>query len=167
QDVPDAGAVTSADQNYLLTRLHEERFAVDAQQVRRHLDFTRVLSGLLDITGRLFDIEYVPVAEAAWHDDVRSFDVVRAAERLGRIHLDLHPREGKFNHAACFPLAPGVRGQVLPEAVLACNFPRGLMEHRQVQTFFHEFGHLVHDILGGDQEWAAFSGVATEWDFVE
>ena len=167
QDVPDAAAVTSADQNYLLTRLHEERFAVDAQQVRRHLDFTKVLGGLLDITGRLFDIEYVPVTDAGWHDEVRSFDVVRAGERLGRIHLDLHPREGKFNHAACFPLAPGVRGRVLPESVLACNFPRGLMEHRQVQTFFHEFGHLVHDILGGDQEWAAFSGVATEWDFVE
>ncbi|MGI6878253.1 M3 family metallopeptidase [Microbacterium sp. gxy059] len=167
EEVPDAEAVTFADQSYLLRRLHEERFAVDAQQVRRHLDFTRVLGGVLDITGRLFDLEYAPVADAAWHDEVRSFDVVRAGERLGRIHLDLHPREGKFNHAACFPLAPGVRGRVLPEAVLACNFPRGLMEHRQVQTFFHEFGHLVHEILGGDQEWVAFSGVATEWDFVE
>ncbi len=167
QDIPDAAAVTSADQSYLLARLHEERFAVDSQQVRRYLDFTRVLGGLLDITGRLFDIEYVPVAGAGWHEEVRSFDVVRAGERLGRIHLDLHPREGKFNHAACFPLAPGVRGKVLAESVLACNFPRGLMEHRQVQTFFHEFGHLVHDILGGDQEWAPFSGVATEWDFVE
>lgn len=167
EDVPDAEEVTGADHQYLLTRLHEERFAVDAQQVRRHLRFERVLTGLLDVTGRLFDIEYVPTADAAWHADVRSYDVVRSGQRLGRIHLDLHPREGKFNHAACFPLAPGVRGRVLAEAALVCNFPRGLMEHREVQTFFHEFGHLVHDILGGDQEWAAFSGVATEWDFVE
>lgn len=167
QDLPEAASVTSADQAYLLTRLHEERFAVDSQEVRRHLDFEKVLAGLLDTTGRLFDIEYVPTADTAWHEEVRSYDVVRAGERLGRIHLDLHPREGKFNHAACFPLASGVRGRVLPEAALVCNFSRGLMEHRQVQTFFHEFGHLVHDILGGDQEWAAFSGVATEWDFVE
>ncbi|MFD5213254.1 M3 family metallopeptidase [Microbacterium sp. NPDC058345] len=167
QDVPEASEVTGADHQYLLTRLHEERFAVDAQEVRRHLHFDRVLAGLLDITGRLFDIEYVPTPDAAWHEDVHSYDVVRAGERLGRIHLDLHPREGKFNHAACFPLAPGVRDRVLAESVLACNFPRGLMEHREVQTFFHEFGHLVHDILGGDQRWAAFSGVATEWDFVE
>jgi thimet oligopeptidase len=55
----------------------------------------------------------------------------------------------------------------LPEAVLVCNFPRGLMEHDQVVTLFHEFGHLLHHVLGGDQEWVRFSGVATEWDFVE
>jgi thimet oligopeptidase len=56
---------------------------------------------------------------------------------------------------------------VLPEAVLLCNFARGLMTHDEVVTFFHEFGHLVHDILGGAQRFARFSGVATEWDFVE
>ncbi|UNK71578.1 M3 family metallopeptidase [Microbacterium sp. H1-D42] len=167
EDEPDAESVTSADNLYLLTKLHEERFAVDAQEVRRYLDFSRVLEGLLGVTGRLFDIQYVPVHVATWHEEVRSYDVVRGGARIGRIHLDLHPREGKFNHAACFPLAPGVRGKVVPEAGLVCNFPRGLMEHREVQTFFHEFGHLVHDILGGDQEWAPFSGVATEWDFVE
>lgn len=166
-DLPEAAEVTNADQHYLLARLHEERFAVDAQEVRRYLDFERVLAGLLSTTGRLFDVEYRPVEVPVWHEEVRSYDVLRAGERIGRVHLDLHPREGKFNHAACFPLAPGVRGRVLPEAALVCNFPRGLMEHREVQTFFHEFGHLVHDILGGDQDWAPFSGVATEWDFVE
>lgn len=167
EDEPDAESVTGADNLYLLTKLHEERFAVDSQQVRRYLEFSRVLDGLLATTGELFDIAYVPAHVTSWHADVRSYDVVRGGQRIGRIHLDLHPREGKFNHAACFPLAPGVRGRVVPEAALVCNFPRGLMEHREVQTFFHEFGHLVHDILGGDQEWAPFSGVATEWDFVE
>lgn len=167
EEEPDATDVTNADQLYLLTRLHEERFSVDAQEVRRYLDFTRVLDGLLATTGALFDISYAPVDAPAWHDEVRSYDVMRDGERIGRIHLDLHPREGKYNHAACFPIAPGVRGRVVPEAALVCNFPRALMEHREVQTFFHEFGHLVHDILGGDQEWAPFSGVATEWDFVE
>ena len=48
-----------------------------------------------------------------------------------------------------------------------CNFSRGLMEHNDVVTLFHEFGHLVHHVLGGDQRFARFSGVATEWDFVE
>ena len=56
---------------------------------------------------------------------------------------------------------------MLPEAALLCNFSRGLLEHDEVVTFFHEFGHLVHDILGGRQRFARFSGVATEWDFVE
>ena len=88
-------------------------------------------------------------------------------ERLGRIYLDLHPRAGKFKHAAQFDVVPGIAGRQLPEGTLVCNLPRGLMEHSDVVTLFHEFGHLVHHVLGGEQHWARFSGVATEWDFVE
>jgi len=167
RDVPGAEAVTIADLWHLLGALKRERYDVDAQLVRSYFPFERVVDGILSVTGRLLDIEYVPVDAPAWHADVRSFDVVRDGDRLGRIHLDLRPREGKFSHAACFPLAPGVTGRVLPEAVLLCNFSRGLLEHDEVVTFFHEFGHLVHDILGGRQRFARFSGFATEWDFVE
>ena len=167
RDVPDADVVSIADFWYLLGAIKREEYDVDAQLVRSYFPFERVVAGVLDVTGRLLDVEYVPVDAPAWHDDVQSFDVVRGGERLGRIHLDLHPREGKFSHAACFPLAPGVEGRVLPEAALLCNFSRGLLEHDEVVTFFHEFGHLVHDILGGRQRFARFSGVATEWDFVE
>ena len=166
-DVPDAEVVTIADFWYLLGALRREQYDVDAQLVRSYFPFERVVAGVLDVTGRLLDVQYLPVDAHAWHEDVQSFDVLRGDERLGRIHLDLHPREGKFSHAACFPLAPGVAGRVLPEAALLCNFSRGLLEHDEVVTFFHEFGHLVHDILGGRQRFARFSGVATEWDFVE
>jgi thimet oligopeptidase len=167
REEPSADAVTIADYWYLLSGLKHEDYDVDAQVVRSYFPFDRVLPGVLDVTGRLLDLEYVPVDVPTWHEDVRSYDVMRGGRRLGRIHLDLHPREGKFNHAACFPLAPGIRGRCLPEAVLLCNFSRGLLEHDEVVTFFHEFGHLVHDILAGDQHWSRFSGVATEWDFVE
>lgn len=167
REVPDVDAVTIADYWYLVGAIKREQYDVDAQLVRSYFPFERVVSGVLDVTGRLLDVEYLPVDAPAWHDDVQSFDVVRGGVRLGRIHLDLHPREGKFSHAACFPLAPGVAGRVLPEAALLCNFSRGLLEHDEVVTFFHEFGHLVHDILGGHQRFARFSGVATEWDFVE
>lgn len=167
RDIPDADVVSIADFWYLLGAIKREQYDVDAQLVRSYFPFERVVEGVLDVTGRLLDVEYVPVDVPAWHSDVQSFDVVRGADRLGRIHLDLHPREGKFSHAACFPLAPGVAGRVLPEAALLCNFSRGLLEHDEVVTFFHEFGHLVHDILGGRQRFARFSGVATEWDFVE
>lgn len=166
-DVPEADAVTLADFWYLLGAIKRERFDVDAQTVRSYFPFDRVLQGILDVTGRLLDLEYRPVDVPVWHPDVHTYDVYRGERLLGRIHLDLHPREGKFSHAACFPLAPGITGRVLPEAALLCNFSRGLLEHDEVTTFFHEFGHLVHDILGGDQRWARFSGVATEWDFVE
>ena len=89
------------------------------------------------------------------------------ATAVGRIYLDLHPREGKFKHAAQFDLRAGVAGRQLPEGVLVCNFPRGLMEHDDVVTLFHEFGHLVHHVLAGHQRWMHVSGIATEWDFVE
>jgi len=167
QDDPEATEVTVADFFYLLSALRRERHDVDAQLVRSYFTFERVLPGLLATTGRLFDVTYVPVDVATWHPDVHSYDVVRGGEPLGRIHLDLHPREGKYTHAACFGLAPGITGRVLPESSLLCNFARGFMTHDEVVTFFHEFGHLVHDILGGDQRIARFSGVATEWDFVE
>jgi thimet oligopeptidase len=90
-----------------------------------------------------------------------------AGEQLGRIYLDLHPRENKYNHAAQFTLTDGIAGRQLPEGILVCNFPKGLMEHDDVVTLFHEFGHLVHHILAGRVDWSRFSGVATEWDFVE
>lgn len=167
RDVPDATEVTIADFWYLLGAVKREQHDVDAQLVRSYFPFEKVLQGLLGTTGRLLDVQYVPVTEPTWHEDVSSYDVVRDGELLGRIHLDLHPRDGKFNHAACFPLATGVEGRILPEGVLLCNFSRGLLEHDEVVTFFHEFGHLVHHILGGRQRWARFSGVATEWDFVE
>lgn len=178
RDVPGATVVDAADSAYYAERVRRERYGVDAQEVRRYFDFTRVRQGLLDVTGRLFGLAYVPVdpAEARpWHPDVTSYDVLRRepgspdgpGERIGRIHLDLHPRDGKYKHAAQFTLAEGVRDRRLPEGVLVCNFPRGLMQHDDVVTLFHEFGHLVHHVLGGRSEWVRFSGVATEWDFVE
>ncbi len=71
------------------------------------------------------------------------------------------------------PVLDGIRGKQLPEAILVCNFPNptaddpGLMEYGDVVTFFHEFGHLMHWILGGQQQWAGISGISMEADFVE
>lgn len=167
QDHPDA-TLTRADNNYYAQVVRKERYDVDAQVVRTYFDFAKVRRGLLDVTGRLFGLKYLPVQDATtWHEDVSTYDVLSGGERVGRIHLDLHPREGKYKHAAQFDLVTGVPGRQLPEGVLVCNFPRGLMEHSDVVTLFHEFGHLVHHVLAGRQEWVRFSGVATEWDFVE
>ena len=149
--------------------IKREQFGVDGQELRRYFDAGKVRQGLLDVTGRLFGLEYEPVDAPTWHPDVSSYDVRLAENRhlLGRIHLDLHPRARKFNHAAQFTLVPGVLGRQLPEGVLVCNFSRGLMELDHVVTLFHEFGHLMHHVLAGRHEWVRFSGVATEWDFVE
>ena len=167
QDEPDAETLDAGCTSYYSELVRRENFDVDAQQVRRYFDFGKVRRGLLEVTGRLFGLDYLPVDAAAWHPDVASFDVLADGERRGRIHLDLHPREGKFKHAAQFDLVGGITGRQLPEGVLVCNFPTGLMQHQDVVTLFHEFGHLIHHVLGGDQHWARYSGVATEWDFVE
>jgi thimet oligopeptidase len=166
-DRPDADVLDAADTRFYTEVIKREQHDVDAQDVRRYFSFDKVRQGLLDVTARLFALGYEQVDVPTWHDDVTSYDVFLAGGRIGRIHLDLHPRSNKFNHAAQFTLTDGVTGRQLPEGVLVCNFPRGLMEHDDVVTLFHEFGHLIHHVLGGHQRWARFAGVATEWDFVE
>ncbi|HET6628022.1 MAG TPA: M3 family metallopeptidase [Nocardioidaceae bacterium] len=167
-DVPEADTVDSTDKSYYAEVIRRESFDVDAQEVREYFDFAKVRAGLLEVTGRLFDLEYVDVPDApGWHEDVATYDVRADDVLLGRIRLDLHPREGKYKHAAQFDLIPGIADRQLPEGVLVCNFGRGLMEHDDVVTLFHEFGHLLHHVLAGRHAWARFSGVATEWDFVE
>jgi len=92
---------------------------------------------------------------------------------VGRFYLDLHPRAGKYSHAEMAPVLDGIKGKQLPEAILVCNFAvptatdPGLMEYGDVVTFFHEFGHLMHWILGGQQAWAGISGISMEADFGE
>jgi thimet oligopeptidase len=164
----DVTAVDAVDKSFYSEVLRRENFDVDAQQVRKYFEFKKVRAGLLEVTGRLFGLEYVEVPDAPrWHEDVSVYDVTREGRRLGRIYLDLHPRQGKFSHAAMFPIVQGLAGSQLAEGGLVCNFSRGLMEHGHVVTLFHEFGHLVHQILAGGHAWTRFSGVATEWDFVE
>ena len=135
----------------------------------RYFDFTKVRAGLLDVTGRLFDVEYVEVDRRhAWHADVASYDVVLA----GAAARPDPPRPAPARAASTSTprsstSPPGIPGRQLPEGVLVCNFPRGADGAPDVVTLFHEFGHLVHHVLAGRQEWVRFSGVATEWDFVE
>ncbi|MBA3539501.1 MAG: Zn-dependent oligopeptidase [Deltaproteobacteria bacterium] len=171
---PKATAVADWQKLWLEKQVKKAKYDIDAQEARKYFDYDRTLAGLLEITSTIFDIQYTPVVEAkAWHPDVKVFDVMRGGEKLGRIFLDMHPREGKYKHAAQFAIKDGVIGKQLPEGALVCNFPgpssRGtaLMDHGDVVTMFHEFGHLMHHVLGGKQRWVRQSGVATEADFVE
>ncbi len=173
-DAPGAERVEPWDSPWLQERIRSERYDFDSQSVRPYFEYGRVKDGALDVTGRLFGIEYRRVPDAvAWHPEVEAYDVLEEGKLLGRVHLDMHPREGKYKHYAQFTLASGQEGVHLPEGVLVCNFPRpapgapALMEHGDVKTFFHELGHLLHHVLGGHTRWAGQSGVATEWDFVE
>ncbi|HLJ78815.1 MAG TPA: M3 family metallopeptidase, partial [Acidobacteriaceae bacterium] len=108
-----------------------------------------------------------------WNPAVSAWEVWDGTELAGRFYLDMHPREGKDKWFSAHPLVPGIAGRQIPEAALICNFPQpkegnpALLQYTDVVTFFHEFGHLMHALLGGRQPWAGISGIATEGDFVE
>ncbi len=168
QDDAKAKDVDGSEYLYYEELVKKEKYAFDSQEARKYFDFPKVEAGLLSVTGKLFGLEYKPIKDAdVWHADVNVYDVFMDGTKIGRIYLDLHPREGKFKHAAQFTVVSGVEGRQLPEGALICNFPTGLMEHDDVVTLFHEFGHLMHHVLAGRHKWVRFAGVATEWDFVE
>ncbi|HEY1585278.1 MAG TPA: M3 family metallopeptidase, partial [Polyangia bacterium] len=177
KDDPTAKNVPPWDSAFYQERVMAEEYGFDSQAMRAYFEYERVKKGVLDITARMFGIEYRKIENApVWHTEVDAYDVVENGALLGRIYLDMHPREGKYKHYAQFTLANGALDRALPEGVLMCNFPRppkgspgepALMEHGSVRTFFHEFGHLLHHVLGGHTRWVGQSGVATEWDFVE
>ena len=91
---------------------------------------------------------------------------------IGQFYFDTHPRAGKYNHANVVPIRMGIEGRVTPVAALVTNFPAGdhktgLMEHRDVETFLHEYGHLLHVIFSGKQAWEQANMGSIEWDFIE
>ncbi|HEY6784757.1 MAG TPA: M3 family metallopeptidase, partial [Gemmatimonadales bacterium] len=177
RDIPTAKQVTPWDYGYYSDRVRIEQYRFDAKAARPYFEFDRVLRGVLDVSGRLLDLSFRAVeGTEVWSSDVLVYDVIggssfgdRAGQLLGRIYLDLHPRENKFKHAAQFGMISGQAGHRLPESALLCNLPRSgeLMEYDDVRTLFHEFGHLMHHIVGGNTRWAANSGVRNEQDFVE
>lgn len=173
KDDPTATRVNYWEGAYYSELVKREQYKFDAQEVRPYFEYNRVKNGVLGITAKMFGVEYRKVRVPVWHPSVETYDVFEGGKKLGRFYLDMHPRANKFSHAANFQMVSGVKGRQYPEACLVCNFPDAhgkepaLMEHDDVETFFHEFGHLLHHIFGGQQRWIANSGIATEQDFVE
>ncbi len=169
--------IDAASRGFWLEQYRRSAFEFDSQSVRPYFPYDRVEQGVLATAARLFQVEFRPVPDAqTWHEDVVTYDVYDRDTAIGRFYLDMHPREGKDKWFSAHPLIPGIldhpSGRQIPEAALICNFPGGksgdpgLMQHSDVVTYFHEFGHLMHALLG-QQQWAGISGIATEGDFVE
>jgi len=171
---PGAKDIGDYENSYLNELVRRSQFNFDSQLVRPYLPFNEVRQGILDTAATLFHVTFSREGNVpAWDPAVETWDVIDRGKTIGRFYLDMHPRAGKFTHAEMSPVLDGVRGKQLPEAILICNFPTptaddpGLMEYGDVVTFFHEFGHLMHWILGGQQQWAGISGISMEDDFVE
>lgn len=165
---PSAKSVADWQKIYLEHLVKKEKYEVNSQEVRQYFQYENVRKGIFDLTETMFGITIRPWNTQVWHESVSAYEVVEKGRVIGRFYLDMHPRDNKYQHAAQFSIVSGLKDVQLPEAALVCNFPTGLMEHTDVETFLHEFGHLMHDIFAGvDQRWIYFSGTKTELDFVE
>lgn len=167
------------DQAFIKNLILEKKYAVDSEKVAEYFPVQAVFDGLFQVTSNLYGIEFRERKDAkVWHPDVKLWDVYdkKSNAKLGEIYTDLYPREAKYNHAACWGLVPRkawADGTVqLPVAALVTNFTAptpekpSLMTHDEVETFFHEFGHALHNILT-ETQLARFSGTNVERDFVE
>jgi thimet oligopeptidase len=170
---PDTAEIDVTSRGYWYEQFRRSAYDFDSQSVRPYFPYAQVEAGVLKTAAQLFKIEFRPSDAAAWDPSVSVFDVIEGGAHVGRFYLDMHPRDGKSKWFSAAPVVTGVRGGALPEAGLICNFPAGdendpgLLQYSDVVTYFHEFGHLMHAILGGRTEWAGLSGFATEGDFIE
>lgn len=172
----DAKVINAWETSYYSNILKKEKYQLDGEEVKQYFALDDVLEGLFSITQTLFDFEYREVKDpSVWNEEVRMFEVYQDEKLKGRFYLDLFPRDNKYGHAACFPLRNGKmtsEGYKIPTASLVCNFPKptdekpSLMSHSQVNTFFHEFGHVLHH-MSTTAELMSQSGTNVSRDFVE
>ncbi|MGA3131208.1 MAG: M3 family metallopeptidase [Terracidiphilus sp.] len=173
QRQPEITEIDITSRGYWYEQFRRTKYDFDSQSVRPYFPYDRVEAGVLETAAKLFKVEFRPSSASAWHEAISVYEVFEDGRVVGRFYLDMHPREGKSKWFSAAPVVTGVRGRVLPEAALICNFPQpeegdpGLLQYSDVVTFFHEFGHLMHAILGGHTEWVGLSGFATEGDFIE
>lgn len=167
------------DWRFYDTQQRRTDYGVDPFDVAGYFPLDGVLAGMFDLVQETFGLEFREIADPdVWHPDVRLFSIHDAAsgEHLAHFYLDLFPREGKYGHAAEFPLIMSRRMEdgsyQNPICAMVANFTKptasapSLLQHSEVETLFHEFGHVLHQNLGRT-ELARFAGTSVERDFVE
>ena len=176
------GPLEAWDWAYYDNLQSREEHGVDQNEVSQYLPLEPVIEGMFALTAEMFGLEYRKVADAkAWHPDVTLYEIRDRAsgELIAHFFADLHPRPDKFYHAAAFPMILGHRradgSYATPVSAIVANLtPPGpgrpsLLRHGphgEVETLFHEFGHILHESLT-HAEFTRFSGAETERDFVE
>jgi len=166
------------DYMYYTARLLDEKYKVDEDKVKEYFELQNVLKGLFTVYQRIYNLSFTEDTHpSVWNSDVQAFTVTDNATKkmIGYFYLDLYPRDNKYKHAACFPITAAratAGGRQLASASLICNFPKpsaehpSLMTHQEVQTIFHEFGHLMHAMVS-ETELGELSGTSVATDFVE
>lgn len=168
----------SWESGYWSNKFRKENLELDSEKIKEYFPSQVVINGMLDLFGGVFGITFEPVDIPVWHPDVKAFKIKDKAtgELVAYFYMDLYPREGKYKHAACFGLVDGEEKQdgtyQIPFVAIVANLnkPSGdtpsLLKHGEVETLFHEFGHVLHNALT-KAKYSAFSGTSVSWDFVE
>ena len=157
------------DVRYYGERIRRDRFAIDQEKLRRHFPTSASVDFALAISQRLYGVRFAERKVAAWHEDVRYFDVLdgKTGRYLSGFYLDLFPREGKFAHVAAFPIrGASLRAKRTALSALVGNFDRTGLDHAELETLLHEFGHVLHGVLSR-AEYNPQAGTAVKGDFVE
>ncbi|MGZ9075943.1 MAG: M3 family metallopeptidase [Burkholderiaceae bacterium] len=162
-------------------RVRRARFQIDQEALRAYFPTDKSVLYMLKLAEQLYGIAFFERKVPVWHEDVRYFDVFERSGKngpgknaaakpgafIGGIYLDLYPREGKFNYAAAFPVRPGsTLAQRTPISVLVASFNRKGLNHDELQTLLHEFGHVLHGVLSKTR-YADQSGTSVKRDFAE
>ncbi len=176
---PTAKELFQWDINYLAYQLKKRDFSLDGEKVREYFPADRVVAGMFEIYSELLGIQLKPMPKAAvWAPGVQQFQILEADSKkvLGYFYTDFVPRDGKYGHAAAFPLISGRLMKdglyTFPIASIVVNFAPpiqgkpSLLSFNEVLTLFHEFGHIMHQTLTR-APFASLSGTNVAQDFVE
>src|SRR5260370_15880970 len=165
------------DVGYWAEKQRAALYDFDEEELRPYFQLESVVQGMFDIVGRLYAIKVIEQPGApAWDRDVKYYEIDNeGGERLGAFYADWFPRENKRGGAWTDALITGVdfRDRLTPHARLIfgnltpplARRP-SLLTHREVETIFHEFGHLLHHCLSR-VEVRSLAGTSVAWDFVE
>jgi thimet oligopeptidase len=165
---PTATSVPRYNGSYLQRLLRKEKYQADSAVIRQYFTYTKARDGIFQLVHDLFGSEIRPWNTPVWAKGVTAWEVYDKGKLIGRFYLDPYPRAGKYSHAATFPIRNGIAGRMVPVGALVTNFPEtGPMEHDDVTTFLHEFGHLIHGLYSNQQRWGLATMGNLEWDFIE
>ena len=165
------------DASYVMEKLRKRLYDIDDEVLRPYLPLPQVLDGLFEIVRRTFGFRVEErEIEEVWHPDVQYFEIFdEAGEMVGAFYTDWYPRKEKRQGAWMNNFITGGprSGHFAPHlGVICANFtpPEGeqpaLLTHREVETIFHEFGHLLHH-CASRVEIPSRAGIHVAWDWVE